>query len=152
MFLKIRYSKNEVTPRSRLRHRHTDLDTLAETVHDASLLAPEMLSERKVDHFDSWAANFAESVTSRNSPRRIRYRMHTRFAKFITCLNCFAVFRTVADVQTADMLNSRAGTRERQAGDHASARQPGTEGVHPTLTERADRLKRNAWTRQWTTC
>ena len=47
-------------------------------------LAPEMLSERKVEHFDSWAANFAEAVTSLElAPDGSGYRMHTRFAKFI---------------------------------------------------------------------
>ena len=59
-----------------------------------------------VKHFDSWAANFAEAVTSLElAPDGSGYRMHTRFAKFINLPELLTVFRTVADVQTADMLN-----------------------------------------------
>jgi N12 class adenine-specific DNA methylase len=65
-----------------------------------------MLSERNVSHFDSWAANFAEAVTSLQlAPDGSGYRMHTRFAKFINLPEVLSMFRTVADVQTADMLN-----------------------------------------------
>ena len=64
--------------------------TLAETYTMLRYLGPEMLSERKVDHFDAWAANFAEPVTSLElAPDGSGYRMHTRFAKFINLPELF---------------------------------------------------------------
>ena len=57
-------------------------------------------------HFDAWAANFAEAVTALElAPDGSGYRMHTRFAKFINLPELLSMFRTFADVQTADMLN-----------------------------------------------
>ena len=76
-------------------------------------LGPDMLSERGVNHFDPWAANFAEAVTSLElAPDGSGYRMHTRFAKFINLPELLTMFRTVADVQTADMLNLPRPTLE----------------------------------------
>jgi hypothetical protein len=74
-------------------------NSLAEMYTMTRYLGPEMLSERKVDHFDSWAANFAEAVTSLElAPDGSGYRMHTRFAKFINLPELLSMFRTVADV------------------------------------------------------
>ena len=67
---------------------------------------PDLLKERGVEHFDAWAANFAEAVTALElAPDGSGYRMHTRFAKFINLPELLSMFRTFADVQTADMLN-----------------------------------------------
>jgi N12 class adenine-specific DNA methylase len=107
MFLKIRYLQERSDGRGVVFATGTPIsNTLAEMYTMLRYLAPEMLSERKVEHFDSWAANFAESVTSLElAPDGSGYRMHTRFAKFINLPELLSVFRTVADVQTADMLN-----------------------------------------------
>src|ERR1700734_4429729 len=107
-------------------------------------LGPEMLSERKVDHFDAWAANFAEPVTSLElAPDGSGYRMHTRFAKFINLPELLSVFRTVADVQTADMLNLPRPDLENGKPAVASApASPALKAFVRTLTERAARLKK----------
>jgi N12 class adenine-specific DNA methylase len=107
MFLKIRYLQERGDGRGVVFATGTPIsNTLAEMYTMLRYLGPEMLSERKVDHFDSWAANFAEAVTSLElAPDGSGYRMHTRFAKFINLPELLSVFRTVADVQTADMLN-----------------------------------------------
>ena len=96
-------------------------------------LAPEMLSERSVNHFDPWAANFAEAVTSLElAPDGSGYRMHTRFAKFINLPELLTMFRTVADVQTADMLNlPRPELENGRPSDSRCACQPRTQSVHP---------------------
>ena len=74
-----------------------------------AISAPSFCSERGVEHFDAWAANFAEAVTALElAPDGSGYRMHTRFAKFINLPELLSMFRTFADVQTADMLQSAA--------------------------------------------
>jgi N12 class adenine-specific DNA methylase len=107
MFLKIRYLQECSDGRGVVFATGTPIsNSLAEMYTMTRYLGPEMLSERKVDHFDSWAANFAEAVTSLElAPNGSGYRMHTRFAKFINLPELLSMFRTVADVQTADMLN-----------------------------------------------
>jgi N12 class adenine-specific DNA methylase len=103
-----------------------------------------MLSERGVNHFDPWAANFAEAVTSVElAPDGSGYRMHTRFAKFINLPELLTMFRTVADVQTADMLNLPQPTLENgRPAIEADAASPELKAFIRTLTERAERLKK----------
>src|SRR5260370_36035704 len=106
-------------------------------------LARVMLSERKVDHVDSCAANFAEPVTSLElSPDGSGYRMDTRFAKFINLPELLSVFHTVADVQTAGMLN--LPRPDLGNGRPASASTPAStevEAVIGTLNERVEGLR-----------
>src|SRR5438874_12189902 len=106
MFLKIRYLQERSDGGGVVFATGTPIsNTLAEMYTMLRYLAPEMLSERKVEHFDSWAANFAEAVTSLElAPDGSGYRMHTRFAKFINMPELLTMFRTFADIQTAEML------------------------------------------------
>jgi N12 class adenine-specific DNA methylase/transcriptional regulator with XRE-family HTH domain len=65
----------------------------------------ERLQQMGLIHFDSWAATFGETVTSIElAPEGTGYRLKTRFAKFFNLPELMAVFREVADIQTADML------------------------------------------------
>ena len=127
MFLKIRYLQERSDGRGVVFATGTPIsNTLAEMYTMLRYLAPEMLAERKVEHFDSWAANFAEAVTSLElAPDGSGYRMHTRFAKFINLPELLSVFRTVADVQTADMLNlPRPALENGKPAIEVSTRQP----------------------------
>jgi hypothetical protein len=145
MFLKIRYLQERGDGRGVVFATGTPIsNTLAEMYTMLRYLAPEMLSERKVEHFDSWAANFAESVTSLElAPDGSGYRMHTRFAKFINLPELLSVFRTVADVQTADMLNLPRPELENGRPAIASApASPELKAFIRTLTERAERLRK----------
>ena len=64
------------------------------------------LEKRGLQHFDSWASTFGETVTTIElSPEGKGYRPKTRFAKFFNIPELMALFREVADIQTADMLN-----------------------------------------------
>ncbi|MBR0230740.1 MAG: N-6 DNA methylase [Clostridia bacterium] len=57
-------------------------------------------------HFDSWASTFGETVTAIElAPEGNGYRAKTRFAKFYNLPELMSMFKEVADVQTADMLN-----------------------------------------------
>jgi N12 class adenine-specific DNA methylase len=118
-------------------------NTMAEMYTMLRYLAPGLLKERGVAHFDAWAANFAEAVTALElAPDGSGYRMHTRFAKFINLPELLSMFRTFADVQTADMLNL---PRPKVAGGRpqivaAPASEP-LKAFIRTLTERAERLR-----------
>jgi hypothetical protein len=81
-------------------------NTMAEMYTLQRYLAPETLKAAGVEHFDAWAANFGEPVTSLElAPDGSGYRMHTRFAKFVNLPELLSMFRSFADVQTADMLH-----------------------------------------------
>ena len=57
-------------------------------------------------HFDSWASTFGETVTAIElAPEGTGYRAKTRFAKFYNLPELMTMFKEVADIQTADMLN-----------------------------------------------
>ncbi len=145
MFLKIRYLQEHGDGRGVVFATGTPIsNTLAEMYTMLRYLGPEMLSERKVDHFDAWAANFAEAVTSLElSPDGSGYRMHTRFAKFINLPELLTVFRSVADVQTADMLNlPRPALENGRPAIEAAPASPDLKAFIRTLTERAERLRK----------
>jgi len=64
------------------------------------------LTEQELQHFDAWASNYGETVTAIElSPEGTGYRAKTRFAKFYNLPELMAMFKNVADIQTADMLN-----------------------------------------------
>ncbi len=145
MFLKIRYLQEQGDGRGVVFATGTPIsNTLAEMYTMLRYLAPEMLSERKVEHFDSWAANFAEAVTALElAPDGSGYRMHTRFARFINLPELLSVFRTVADVQTADMLDLPRPALENGKPTIASVpASPELKGFIRSLTDRAERLKK----------
>lgn len=57
-------------------------------------------------NFDAWASTFGETVTAIElAPEGTGYRAKTRFAKFYNLPELLAMFKEVADIQTADMLN-----------------------------------------------
>lgn len=69
-------------------------------------LEPNKLKNMGLYHFDSWAANFGEVVSSLElSPEGNGYRFRNRFAKFINLPELMTAFKNVADIQTPDMLN-----------------------------------------------
>ena len=56
-------------------------------------------------HFDAWASTFGETVTAIElAPEGSGYRSKTRFARFYNLPELMAMFKEVADIQTADML------------------------------------------------
>jgi N12 class adenine-specific DNA methylase len=64
------------------------------------------LTRNGLQHFDSWASTFGETVTAIElAPEGTGYRAKTRFAKFYNLPELMAMFKDVADIQTADMLN-----------------------------------------------
>ena len=65
-----------------------------------------VLQEQGFQHFDAWAANYGETVTAIElAPEGTGYRAKTCFSKFNNLPELISVFKNVADIQTADMLN-----------------------------------------------
>ena len=64
------------------------------------------LQEHDLQHFDAWASMFGETVTAVElTPEGTGYRAKTRFAKFNNLPELMAMFKQVADIKTADMLD-----------------------------------------------
>ena len=69
-------------------------------------LQQSTLKRHGLSHFDSWAANFGETVTAIElAPEGTGYRMKTRFSKFFNLPELMSMFKQIADIQTPDMLN-----------------------------------------------
>ena len=64
------------------------------------------LVKHNLQHFDCWASTFGETSTSIElAPEGSGYRMKTRFSKFFNLPELISMFKEVADIKTADMLN-----------------------------------------------
>ena len=64
------------------------------------------LVKNGLQHFDAWASTFGETITAVElTPEETGYRAKTRFAKFYNLPELMAMFKEIADIKTADMLN-----------------------------------------------
>lgn len=80
-------------------------NTMAEMFTMQRYLQMTSLRRLGLQHFDSWAGTFGETVTAMElSPDGAGYRMQHRFARFVNVPELMQQFRQTADVQTADML------------------------------------------------
>ncbi|MGA3091788.1 MAG: DEAD/DEAH box helicase family protein [Terriglobales bacterium] len=144
MFIKTRYLKDKSGGRGVVFATGTPIsNTIAEMYTAQRYLAPEMLKACGVEHFDAWAANFGEAVTSLElAPDGSGYRMHTRFAKFVNLPELLSMFRSFADVQTADML--KLPRPDVAGGKPHVVAAPASEDLKAfvqTLVDRAQRLR-----------
>ena len=64
------------------------------------------LKTHGLQHFDAWASTFGETITAIElAPEGTGYRAKTRFARFYNLPELLSMFKQVADIQTADMLD-----------------------------------------------
>ena len=78
-------------------------------------LQPSVLKKLGMTFFDGWAADFGETITSMElSPSGQGYRARTRFAKFTNLPELLKLYRSFADVQTADMVKLNVPQAEKQ--------------------------------------
>ncbi len=81
-------------------------NTMVELYTMQKYLQYETLRRNGLLHFDAWASTFGETVTAIElAPEGTGYRAKTRFARFHNLPELMAMFKEVADIQTADMLN-----------------------------------------------
>jgi N12 class adenine-specific DNA methylase len=98
------------------------------------------LARNGLQNFDSWASTFGETVTAIElAPEGTGYRAKTRFAKFYNLPELMAMFKDVADIQTADMLNLPVP----KANYHNVVIKPSEQQKEmvASLSERADRVR-----------
>lgn len=118
-------------------------NSMAEMFTMQRYLQPEALKRHGLDHFDSWAATFGEPVTAMElSPDGAGYRLNTRFARFINVPELMQMFRQVADVQTAAMLNLPRPKLENEKPEIRNApATPTLKAFVADLATRAEELK-----------
>ena len=81
-------------------------NTMVELYTMQRYLQHDTLERLGLGHFDSWAANFGETVTALElAPEGTGYRARTRFSKFFNLPELMNLFREVADIKTSDQLN-----------------------------------------------
>ena len=100
----------------------------------------ETLRRQGLTHFDAWASTFGETITSIElAPEGTGYRAKTRFARFYNLPELIAMFKQVADIQTADMLNLPVPT----VNYHNVAMKPSEHqrDMVASLAERAERVR-----------
>ena len=118
-------------------------NTMAEMFTLQRFLQMEVLVKRNLQHFDSWAATFGESVTSLElAPDGAGYRLNTRFARFVNVPDLMHLFRQTADIQTADMLKLPVPALDGGKARVVSAKAtPQLKALVTSLADRAARLK-----------
>ena len=81
-------------------------NTMVELYTMQKYLQYHSLEEHGLLHFDAWASTFGETVTAIElAPEGTGYRAKTRFSRFYNLPELMSMFKLVADIQTADMLN-----------------------------------------------
>lgn len=89
-------------------------NSMAEMYIMQSYLQRNTLEELDINFFDGWAADFGETVTALEmAPSGQGYKARTRFAKFTNLLELMTLYRSFADVQTADMVKLDVPEAER---------------------------------------
>ena len=81
-------------------------NTMVEMYTMQKYLQYHTLEEHGLLNFDAWASTFGETVTAIElAPEGTGYRAKTRFSRFYNLPELMSMFKEVADIQTADMLN-----------------------------------------------
>ena len=106
LFMKCRYLDEITGNRGTIFATGTPIsNSMVEMYSVQRYLQYDTLMRNGLQHFDSWASTFGETVTALElAPEGTNYRAKTRFAKFYNLPELMQMFREVADIQTADML------------------------------------------------
>ena len=106
MYMKCRYMDEQTGSRGVVFATGTPVsNSMTELYTMQRYLQHDTLERLGLGHFDSWAANFGETVTALElAPEGTGYRARTRFSKFFNLPELMNLFREVADIKTADQL------------------------------------------------
>ncbi len=118
-------------------------NTMAEMFTMQRYLQMTSLRRLGLQHFDSWAGTFGETVTAMElSPDGAGYRLQHRFARFVNVPELMQQFRQTADVQTSQMLKLPVPKLETDRPITVSAPcSPRLKKFVETLVKRAERIK-----------
>lgn len=118
-------------------------NTMVEMYTLQRFLDPEGLRSRGLEHFDAWAATFGEVIdTMEICPDGKSLRPRSRFARFTNLPELQQMFRSFADVKTAEMLDLQVPTLE--SGKPIVIACPMSEEQHALqqgLVERYERIR-----------
>jgi hypothetical protein len=145
MYLKTRHVQKVTNGRGIVFATGTPIsNTMAEMFTMQRYLAPRQLAENGLAHFDAWAQQFGEIVSAMElAPEGKGYRIRNRFARFTNFAELAKLFRSFADVQTAEMLN--LPTPKLKGGGPtltAVKASKALEAYVETLVRRADTMRR----------
>lgn len=107
LFMKCRYLDELTGSRGTVFATGTPIsNSMVELYTIQRYLQYDALVRNDLQYFDAWASTFGETITAVElTPEGTGYRAKTRFAKFYNLPELMAMFREVADIQTADMLH-----------------------------------------------
>jgi hypothetical protein len=104
-------------------------------------LQPARLKSEGLKFFDNWASTFGKTVTAIElSPEGKGFRSKTRFAKFHNLPELMSMFKEIADIKTADMLNLPVPEAEYIVNRIAPTEEQ--KDMVDLLAERAERIRR----------
>ena len=107
MFMKCRYMDEMTNGKGIVFATGTPVsNSMTELYTMQRYLQYENLKKNHLEHFDAWASTFGETQSAFElAPEGTGYRVKTRFSKFYNLPELMNMFKEVADIQTADMLN-----------------------------------------------
>ena len=107
MYLKCRYMDEITENRGIVFATGTPVsNSMTELYTVMRYLQHDALEERQLSHFDCWASNFGETIsTVELAPEGTGYRARTRFARFFNLPELMNLFKEAADIKTADQMN-----------------------------------------------
>ncbi len=117
-------------------------NTMCEMYVMQSFLQKDALEQLGIYHFDSWAANFGEVMTSLElSVEGNGFRFRNRFNKFVNLPELMNLFKEVADIRTRDTLDLKVPDL-RDGNYKIISSEPDwyTKQVMEELVERAERI------------
>jgi N12 class adenine-specific DNA methylase/predicted RNA methylase/energy-coupling factor transporter ATP-binding protein EcfA2 len=146
MFLKTKHVQKVTNGRGVVFATGTPIsNTMAEMFTMQRYLAGPQLEEHGLSHFDAWAQQFGETVSAMElAPEGKGYRIRNRFARFTNFAELAKLFRSFADVQTADMLKLPVPKLKGGAPTLTAVKPSETlKSYVDSLVKRAERLKRD---------
>ena len=107
LFMKCRYLDEITGGRGTVFATGTPIsNSMVEMYSIQRYLQYDTLVRNGLQHFDSWASTFGETVsTVELTPEGTGYRAKTKFARFYNLPELMSMFKGVADIKTADMLD-----------------------------------------------
>lgn len=79
--------------------------TLAEIYINTRYIAPDLLTAAGIRYFDDWAANFGEVIEVKEMGVSGKFKVRTKFSKFLNVPELSTMFRTFTDVKLPDEIN-----------------------------------------------
>lgn len=149
LYMKTRWLEQKKPGRSLVMASGTPVtNTLAELYSVQKFMAPQVLEDRGISDFDSWAAMFGQENTEIEADASGKYSPVTRFTKFVNVPELTQMFREFADVLTSDHLAQALG-KDRPVVKDGSRKLVITPQTDDYTTYKAELASRLEASRRW---